>query len=1051
MRLPWYLVAGFSLLVSIQAAAQTSIFIEPPQYAVGEGPLAIVVGDFNGDGKLDLAVSNNCPTNGCSSDISTVSILLGNGDGTFQPHVDYPVGTPAGLAVADFNGDGKLDLAVANGSSVAILLGNGDGTFQAAVDYVTPGTTSSVAVGDFNGDGKPDLVVTNSDDNSVSVFLNSGSGTFPTRQDLATGSYPTSVTVGDFNGDGKLDLATAECGNSTNCDGGSVSILLGNGNGTFQAHVDYMVEGVPMALAAADLNGDGFLDLAVVNSNSQSGSASGSVSVLFGAGNGTFQTQQVYPAGTDPLSIAVGDFNGDGKLDFTVTTQGDLEVYLNQGNGTFSQPTVLYGTGGFASAVATGDFNGDQKLDLAIPCDNANISGVCILLGQGNGSFSPTSLSYPTGAGPDAVAISDLNGDSKNDIAVANFNDNNVGVFLGNGDGTVQPPVNYSTGIGPSALAIADVNGDGKPDLVVANQTANTVSVLLNNGNGTFLTHIDYPTADGPVSVAIGDLNGDGKLDLAVACGNNVSLLFGNGDGTFQGHIDYGADAASIVLGDFNGDGILDFAVVDNTELTLFLNNGSGSFGAKAVPLASLRVPTDSRRVGRNRSSKEKARPEGAIANLVLTDYTAIAAADFNADGKLDLVVSGAGGFNDAGLLILLGNGDGTFQAPISLDSPPGNSITIADFNGDGVLDIAVGTPDEDGVALSLGNGDGTFQTALEYAAGFVSVAAGDLNGDGKPDLASVSGPEGAVNSDLLTILLNAGQVASSFKLAASPASQTVSDWNSATFTITGTTSNGFTGTVTLTCRLYLGEGSTCTPKPSSIIPTASGASSTVTVTTNASTAVGTYALTVTGASGLEQFTVSPLVTVTPAVPAFGVSTPAAATPSSVPPGQPSTATVTAGSMGGFAGTVALACSVSPMPLLAPTCSLSPAQAQVAAGGQATSTLTISTTGPTASLSRPSLRHDGSLVYAVVFPIIGLSLMGAGAAFDGRRKKILGLVLGCVVLGGLLLQVACGGGGGNSSTNTTSTPGTPAGSYTVTVTGSSGSTQHTTAVTLTVQ
>jgi hypothetical protein len=1052
MRLRLCLVAGFCLLVLIQAAAQTPIFIVPPQYAVGVGPIAIAVGDFNGDGKLDLAVSNNCPASGCGSNVtSTVSILLGNGDGTFQPHVDYPVGSPSGLAVADFNGDGKLDLAVANNGSVAILLGNGDGTFQAAADYATPGTTSSVAVGDFNGDGKPDLVVTNSDHSTVSVFLNSGSGTFPTRMDLATGFFPTSVAVGDFNGDGKLDLATTECGSSANCDeltgSGSVSILLGNGDGTFQTHVEYTVGVDPIALAVADLNGDGFLDLVVANSDTGSSAAPGSVSVLFGNGNGTFQTQQVYPAGIGSSSVVVGDFNGDGKLDFAVTNADDetVGVYLNRGSGSFSQPTVLFGAGGAAIATVAGDFNGDQNLDLAVVCELVS-DGVCVLLGQGNGSFSPTSLSYPTGSDPDAVAVADLNGDSNNDIAVANFNDNNVGVFLGNGDGTVQPPVNYSTGTGPSALAIADVNGDGKPDLVVANQTANTVSVLLNNGNGTFQTHVDYATATGPVSVAIGDLNGDGKLDLAVACGNNVSVLFGNGDGTFQGHIDYGAGAASIALGDFNGDGKLDFAVVDNSGITLFLNNGNGSFGATAIPLAKLRIPPGSQQVRYSRlSSGDKTRPEGAIADLIVTDYTVIAAADFNGDGKLDLAVSGTGGFNTAQLQILLGNGDGTFQAPVPVDSPQGNSIAIADFNGDGILDVALGNPDD--VALSLGNGDGTFRTAVEYPGVSVSIAAGDLNGDGKPDLAVTSGPEGAVNSDLLTILLNTGQVASSFKLAASPASQSVSDWNSATLTITGITTNGFTGTVTLTCSLYLGEGSTCTPKPSSIVPTANGTTSTVTVTTDALTAVGTYALMVTGTSGVEQFTVNASVTVTAAPPSFSVSAPSYTMPTTVTPGQPSTATVTVGSSGGFAGTVAFTCSVSPMPMLAPTCSLSPAQVQVTAGGQATSTLTVSTTGPTASTAPASVRHGASPIYAVAFPIFGLALMGF--TLDRRGKKTVGLVISCLLLGGLLLQAACGGGGGSSST--TSTPGTPAGSYTVTVVGSSGSAQHKTVVILSVQ
>ncbi|MFZ0817532.1 MAG: VCBS repeat-containing protein, partial [Candidatus Sulfotelmatobacter sp.] len=235
MRLRLHLAVGLCLFAGIQVAAQTSIFEVPPQYAAGLGPTAVAVGDFNGDGKLDLAVSDNCPASGCGSNpSSTVSILLGNGDGTFQPPVSYAVGDiPAGVVVGDFNGDGKLDLAVLTSDFVAILLGNGDGTFQAAVDYGTPGRSSSVAVGDFNGDGKPDLVVTNGLNSTVSVFLNSGAGTFPTRQDFATGFGPTSVAVGDFNGDGKLDLATTGCGSSTTCNDltvpGYVSILLGDG------------------------------------------------------------------------------------------------------------------------------------------------------------------------------------------------------------------------------------------------------------------------------------------------------------------------------------------------------------------------------------------------------------------------------------------------------------------------------------------------------------------------------------------------------------------------------------------------------------------------------------------------------------------------------------------------------------------------------------------------------------------------------------------------------------------------------------------------------
>jgi hypothetical protein len=269
---------------------------------------------------------------------------------------------------------------VANGDSVAILLGNGDGTFQAAVDYGTLGGSSeAVAVGDFNGDGKADLVVTNFSVNSVSIFLNSGSGTFPTRKDYATGADPTFVAVSDFNGDGKVDLATSGCGNNTNCAGGFASILLGNGDGTFQAYVDYAVGQYPLTVTVADLNGDGLPDLAVANSGSASVVAPGSVSLLFGNGDGTFQTQQVYPAGLVTSSVEVGDFNSDGQLDFAVTNEDDdaVAVYINQGHGSFSQPTVFYGAGGFAIAAVASDFNGDHKLDLAVLCENGAADGAC--------------------------------------------------------------------------------------------------------------------------------------------------------------------------------------------------------------------------------------------------------------------------------------------------------------------------------------------------------------------------------------------------------------------------------------------------------------------------------------------------------------------------------------------------------------------------------------------------------------------------------------------------------------------------------------------------
>jgi serine/threonine protein kinase len=349
------------------------------------------------------------------------------GVGIFGPAAHFDTGLePRGVAVADFNRDGNLDLVVTNrlNHTVSVFLGNGDGSFQRAVHYLTSTGSMDVTVGDFNGDGNLDLVVANRDvtndgvRGSVSVLLGNGDGTFQKAVNYPAGPHPTMVAVGDFNGDGKPDLAVADGFHD-----GGVSVLLGKGDGTFRAAVFYPTGIHCGSVVAADVNGDGKLDLVARNGTSNT------VSVLLGKGNGTFLTAVHHPTGPATTGLAVGDFNGDGKLDLVVTNSG----------------------------VAT----------------------VSVFLGNGDGTFG-AGVDYATGKHPYSVAVADFDGDGTLDLAVTNYEDTTISVLRGNGDGTFQPALVYHVGTSPYLVAVGDFNRDGRPDLAVCNRYANKVAVLLN-------------------------------------------------------------------------------------------------------------------------------------------------------------------------------------------------------------------------------------------------------------------------------------------------------------------------------------------------------------------------------------------------------------------------------------------------------------------------------------------------------------------------------------------------------------------------------------------
>ena len=331
---------------------------------------------------------------------------------------------------------------------------------------------------------------------------------------------------------------------------------------SFAATRNYRVGRTPEAVAIGDLNGDRKLDLAVVNSSGPS------VSVLTNRGDGSFRAARNFATGRQldlPFGLAIGDLTGDGKPDLAVAnrvTKGGRGVilFVNKGSGTF-RAERRFVTAVQPEAVAIGELNGDKKPDLvAVSHDDQAVS---VLLNKGGGRFA-AKLNYRTGAGPRFVAIGDLTGDHNPDLVTPNENVRTVSLLVNKGDGTFEPKRDFRTGRVPSAVAIGDLNADRKPDLAAVNNWSGTISVLTNSGGGNFEPRRDFPTARSPDAVKIADLNGDRRPDLAnINYGrNSISVIVNSGDGNFEPRLDYaaGGEPASLARGDLNGDGKVDLA-----------------------------------------------------------------------------------------------------------------------------------------------------------------------------------------------------------------------------------------------------------------------------------------------------------------------------------------------------------------------------------------------------------------------------------------------------------------------------------------------------------
>ena len=776
-------------------------FASKVDFTTGTYPMGVAIGDIDGDGKADLVVANQS-----SNTVSVLHNISTAGTVNFAPKVDFATGShPYGIAIGDIDGDGKPDVAVTNyySSSTSVLRNtstSGYVNFATRVDITTGLYPISIAIGDIDGDGKADLAVANVNSNTVSVIRNtsvSGSVTFASNVDFTTGTNPYEVAIGDIDGDGKPDLTIANYGSNTVSVFRNTSISGSITAGSFAAKVDFTTGANPYGVAIGDIDGDGKPDLAVTNrgSNTVSVLRNDPLAPITGVaaintcsgGSGTTTLSNANAGGvwsSGNTSVAIVNTSGvvtavaggtavisytilSGSATTTVTVTGGLPVITSVSPliGYPASAVTITGTGFnttpannivfFGATQATVTAASTTSLSVNVPTgatyqyvtvDNTG----CALTGFSLFPFLPTynnapyipgmvnfdpKVDFVTGTFPDAIAIGDIDGDGKPDLAVTNYSSNTVSVYRNTSTsgsitaGSFAAKVDFITGSSPVCVVIGDIDGDGKPDLVVTNAGPNTVSVFRNtsvSGSVNFAAKVDFATGSFPYRLAIGDIDGDGKPDLVVVNrnSNTVSVFLStsmSGSVTFAAKVDFitGTSPSSVAIGDIDGDGKPDLAVTNSNS-----NSVSVLLNTSIIGSVTLAAKVD-------------------FATGLTPDFGTIG--DIDGDGKQDLVVCNY----SINTVSVIRNTSvlGVISFDPKVDFTSGTSpfyVAIGDLDGDGKPDLAVANEFSNNVSV-LRNISvpgsitaGAFAAKVDFNTGVnpCCVAIGDIDGDGKPDLA---------------------------------------------------------------------------------------------------------------------------------------------------------------------------------------------------------------------------------------------------------------------------------------------------------------------------